>query len=168
MGHGLRRRIAPARPSPALVARCAALGVATGARSTLGIAAPVIATPTLAGGLGAVTGRVGTTVAEVAVGGELVGDKLAATPSRLEGPGLPVRLLAGTAGAAALAWREGAAVTLPVLAAALGVAAGAWGGFTWRGWAAAHVPDWQGALVEDGVALGLAAAACLPRRHAGG
>jgi hypothetical protein len=59
--------------------------------------------------------------------------------------------------------RDRVAPGLPTLAAgvgaALGAVAGAYGGAAWRAWAAERMPAWQGALVEDVVALGLAGAA---------
>jgi uncharacterized membrane protein len=59
-------------------------------------------------------------------------------------------------GAAVLARRARANRALPVLAAALGATVGAFGGLAWRRAAGARRPDWQGALVEDAVALTLA------------
>jgi uncharacterized membrane protein len=75
------------------------------------------------------------------------------------------RLLSGAIGAAALARREGARPMAPVLAGVAGAAAGSFGGFAWREWADRRVPDWQAALVEDGVAVLLALAATLPGRR---
>ena len=83
------------------VARAALLGLATGSRSLSGVAAQVAATPSLAdrqpertlGGLGA------KALVALLSAGELVGDKLPATPSRLAPPALASRLAlaAGTA-----------------------------------------------------------------------
>ncbi|GAA3577561.1 hypothetical protein GCM10022197_38570 [Microlunatus spumicola] len=76
------------------VARAALLGLATGSRSFTGLAAQVLATPSLATrqpeqalGRLRVKGLVGLLAA-----GELVGDKLPAVPSRLAPPVLASRL----------------------------------------------------------------------------
>lgn len=76
------------------VARAALLGLATGSRSFTGLAAQVLATPSLATrqperalGRLRVKGLVGLVAA-----GELVGDKLPAVPSRLAPPVLASRL----------------------------------------------------------------------------
>lgn len=155
-----------ARASTTLVLRSAALGVATGARSSLGLAGYALSTPTASGRRA--TGRAGTTFAALMLGGELVGDKLPQIPDRLDPPALLLRLGFGAGGAAALARRQGARAVLPALAGAAGAAVGAWGGHAWRAWAADRLPDWGSALIEDGVALSLAAAASLPHRNADG
>jgi uncharacterized membrane protein len=155
----------PAGPAPAsLVLRSALLGVAAGSRSSLGVAAPLMSTPTGAGLPGRLTGRAAGALAGVAVVGELVGDKLPQTPSRLQPPVLAVRLGSGATGAAALARRQQARPAAPVLAGVVGAAAGSFGGFAWREWAGQRVPDEQAALVEDAVAILLALAATLPGR----
>jgi len=143
------------RASAGLLLRSAALGVAAGARSSLGLSAP------------ALTGSVGGAVssgAALMVGGELVADKLPATPSRLQPPALALRVLSGAGGAVTLAHREHAEPTWPTLLGAAGAAAGSWSGAAWRGWAKEQMPDWQAALLEDAVALALATVACLPHR----
>jgi uncharacterized membrane protein len=158
----------PAGPAPrSLLLRSALLGIAAGSRSSLGVSAPLLATPTGAGLARALTGRLAGTLATAAVGAELVGDKLPQTPSRLQPPVLAGRLLSGAVGAVALAHREGARPAAPVLAGVAGAAAGSFGGFAWREWADRRVPDWQAALVEDGVAVLLALAATLPGRRGG-
>jgi len=77
-----------------------------------------------------------------------------------------VRVLSGAGGAVALAHREQAEPSLPALAGVAGAAAGSWSGAAWRSWAVGRLPDWQAALIEDVVAVGLAAVACLPHRGA--
>lgn len=146
------------RPSAALVLRSAALGVASGGRSSLGLAGP-----TLTSGR---AHRPTSAVAALMVGGELVMDKLPGTPSRLQPPVVSVRVLSGAGGAVALAHREQAEPSLPALAGAAGAAAGSWSGAAWRSWAVGRLPDWEAALIEDVVAVGLAAVACLPHRGA--
>ena len=150
------------RPPLALVLRAAALGLAAGARSSLGIAAPI----GLGTGTPAATGPIATTASAAGVAGELVADKLPQAPDRTGVPGLPARFASSAVGAMMLARRDGARPTVPVLAAAAGTTAGAFGGQAWRRWAAQRVPDWPAALVEDAVALALAFAAARPGRRA--
>jgi uncharacterized membrane protein len=152
------------------VYRSALLGVTSGARSFSGLAAQVLVTPSLArrqperllGHLWA-KGLIG-----LAALGELVGDKLPATPSRLAPPALAGRL--GLAAATALlvtrAEDDGGRAVLPAAAGvavpvAIGAALGsAFLGHAWRGWAArAFGRDWPGAVLEDTAVLTLAAVA---------
>ncbi len=153
------------RPEPSgasVVARSALLGVAAGARSSLGVAGPAV----LSAATAAVpSGAVATALGTLAVGGELVADKLPATPSRLSASGLPVRLVTGALGGGVLGRREGAGVVAPALAGLLGAVVGSNVGAAWRAWAGQRVPDWQAALVEDAVALGLTVVAVVPGRR---
>lgn len=149
-----------------LLLRSLLLGVASGCRSSLGAAGPVASTPRSGGHLdNRLFGRGGTIAAGLMVGGELIADKLPMTPSRLDRRALPARFLSGAGGGATLARREGHPLVLAAALGASGSAVGAYGGFAWRKWAGARRPDWQAALLEDGVALGLATAACLPCRR---
>lgn len=139
------------------LARAVALGLAAGSRTTLGAAAPVLA--------GSARPAV-RALAGLAVVGELVGDKLPVTPSRLEGPAPVARAASGALGAAVVARRRHAGPAGTVLAAACSGAAALVGtgfGAAWRAAVGRHRPDWHGALVEDVVALGLAAWAAGPR-----
>jgi uncharacterized membrane protein len=86
-------------------------------------------------------------------------------PDRTSAAALPARLASGAGGAGLLARRQGANAALPVLAGVIGSAAGAFGGLGWRRWAGRRMPDWQAAVIEDGVAVALALAACLPGRR---
>ncbi|MGC5167106.1 hypothetical protein [Luteimicrobium sp. DT211] len=137
-----------------LVVRSSLVGVAAGSRSTLGLAQPFLRSP-----------RRGLRVLGVlAVGAELVGDKLPATPSRVDPPGPAVRAAAGAVGAAALARHAGTRSAAAVLtAAALGAAAsalGTYGGAAWRRFVAGRgLPDLPAALAEDAAAITLAALA---------
>jgi hypothetical protein len=145
-------------PSSAVL-RSAALGLAAGARTSLGVAAPVVQRsgrddrPRTRLATAAAAGSV------LAVVGELIGDKLPQAPSRLDLPGLLVRVATGVAGAALLSRRGRTAPVLPVLAGAAGALAGTYGGAAWRSWASRRVPDWQAAVVEDVLALALAGTA---------
>lgn len=139
----------PARPAR-LLRRSLAIGLAAGARSTLGL---------VPAGLAA--GRRPTVVVAGLVAGELVGDKLPAAPSRLVGPPAVARVVTGATGAAVLARGEGAAAALPaVVAGALGAVVGTVGGALWRDWCAGRGWTWQGAVAEDAVGAALTAYAC--------
>ncbi|MGY1815151.1 hypothetical protein [Blastococcus sp. SYSU D00820] len=158
-----RERRTPRAPAGAgLALRSAALGVASGARSSLGLSGPTLSAPA-----GAVP-PLRRLVSLAAVAGELVADKNPATPDRTDPPALGARFLGAAVGAGRLAGRDGANGAVPVLAAAAGAAVGAFGGIGWRRWAAARIPATRAALVEDGVALLLAAVACLPGRSGTG
>ncbi len=159
--------VVEAIPSPAdkptlaagagLTFRSALLGIATGCRSSLGLSAPALTNP----GAGAVR-KVG---ALGAIGAELYADKLEGTPERTGAQGLPLRFASAAVGAGALSARAEANAALPMLAGLAGAAAGAFGGLGWRRWAGNRVPDWQAAVIEDGVALALALVATLPGRR---
>ena len=152
------------RASTGLVLRSLVLGLATGGRSSLGIAAPVL-TDARPDGPG-VLARIGAVSAYV---GESVMDKKPGTPSRLEPGPLGGRIAAGGAAGAALAKRDGSNPSAPAVAGALGSFAGSHVGLAWRTWAASKASpftaDWQAALVEDGVSVVLALVACLPGRR---
>ena len=143
--------------SAGLVGRSLLLGVAAGGRSSLGLAAPALT--------GADNGAVKKLSGLAAVAGELYADKQPGTPARTSAGVLPARLASGAAGAGVLAKRQGANAALPVLAGIAGSVAGSFGGLAWRTWAGGRLPALQAALVEDGVAVLLALAACLPGRR---
>jgi uncharacterized membrane protein len=93
-----------------------------------------------------------------AAAGELVGDKLPATPSRLAPAGIAARLALGAL-AAGLFAQARRAPWLP--AAAIGASSAAVAakfGHDMRARLAHHAPDPAVAVVEDALALGLAAA----------
>jgi hypothetical protein len=140
-----------------LVGRSLVLGVAAGSRSSLGPAAPMLTA--------ADSGPVKRLSNLAAVLGELYVDKQPGTPDRTSAAALPARLASGAGGAGLLARRQGENAALPVLAGVAGSLVGSFGGLAWRRWAATRMPDLQAALLEDGVALALAAAACLPGRR---
>ena len=144
------------KASGELTLRSLLLGVATGCRTSLGMGAPTLTNP--AGGAVRKIGALG------AIGGELYADKLTTAPERTSAPGLPARFASAAAGAGALSARQDANAAVPILAGLAGAAAGSWGGLGWRRWASKRVPDWQAAVLEDGVALALAFAATVPGR----
>lgn len=158
-----RERRTPRRPAgAAVVLRSALLGAAAGSRSSLGFAGPVLTAPRGTGpGRSSRAAKVLTTGA-LAV--EFVADKQQGTPSRLRGAGLPTRVLGGAEGGARLATRSGANGALPATVGAAAAAAGTLAGAAWRRWAEERMSTAGAGLVEDGVALTLAALACLPGR----
>jgi len=156
------------RAGAGLVARSALLGVAAGSRSTLGVAGPALTAPKKLPGsvhgpsAGQRARRAGVLLATA---GELTADKLPSTPSRLQPPSLALRVSSGAGGAVVLARRERADAGAPLLAGAAGAAAGSYGGAAWRRWAQGRMSGLQAGLVEDAVALALAALACRNRRR---
>ncbi|MGY2001873.1 hypothetical protein [Blastococcus sp. SYSU DS1024] len=163
-----RERATPRGPARArLVVRSAVLGLAAGSRSSLGFAGPVLTAPTAAGAPGGVT-RKQQVFSAVGVLVELVADKQPGVPPRTEGAALAPRLLAAAEGGGRLAARERANGALPVTVGVAGALVGSYAGLGWRRWAAGRMPGTAAAILEDGVALGLAALACWPgrtRRH---
>lgn len=130
--------------------RSAALGAAAGARSL---------TP-----LAMLARRRGGWLAAVAAAGalgELVGDKLPGTPSRLHQPELTGRIAAGALAGALLARQHGRPVVPSALVAAAAALGASYAGAAWR----AYRPGIPAALAEDATAAGLAWAAteCLTR-----
>jgi uncharacterized membrane protein len=105
---------------PRALLRAAALGAATGSRSTAGIAAVALTARrddpgALASRLG---GRTGGALTAVAAAGELVLDKLPVVPSRLAPQGLAPRIAFGATAAGAVARRDGHDSGLPGLVGA--------------------------------------------------
>jgi hypothetical protein len=153
-----KERVLPRQKASAdLVRRSLLLGIATGSRSSLGLAAPTLTATD--------TGALKKLASLASLGGELYADKQPNTPDRTSGAGLPPRLASGATGAGLLARRQGANAAWPVVAGMLGSAAGSFGGLAWRQWAGTRMPALRAGLIEDGVALTLAAAACLPGRR---
>lgn len=140
-----------------VLGRSALLGAATGLRSTIALGAlSVRHSP----GLGPVlVHRAAPALGALAVGAELVLDKLPMTGSRLEPVGIVFRVLfAGTA-AAALARAHDESPVLPIAVAATAAVAAAKIGHDLRAAAADRLPDPVIAVVEDAVAIALATAA---------
>ncbi|MFJ9553752.1 hypothetical protein ACIRPH_08040 [Nocardiopsis sp. NPDC101807] len=135
------------------------LGLAAGARSTLGTAAPLWA---------ASSGRRRALLA-AGVLGEFVADKSPVVPDRLSWPSLLARSASAAAGGAVLARERSRPVVGGAVLAAAAAPLGALAGAGWRKlWTDGANPPWVGALVEDGLALVLAAAACRGARGAAG
>jgi uncharacterized membrane protein len=151
--------------------RAGLLGLATGGRSLIGGAALALTNPAGGTTAGSWFDRRSTTrVAVLASAGELVGDKLPMTPSRLQPRGLVPRLALGALGAAVLAHREGHSTAVAIAAAGLGSVGafvGAHAGATWRRVGAARLGrDLPAALIEDAAVLAAATVAThgSPRR----
>jgi uncharacterized membrane protein len=139
------------------------VGLATGLRSQMGLAAVVLRMDKEG-----LPSWLRTTAAArsvtVAAGAELVADKLPGTPSRLGPAGLTGRLVLGGLAGGLLAHAEKGPV---VPAAALGSAAAllaAKVGHDLRARAAQRVPDPVVAVAEDGVAIALAVVGTRPDR----
>jgi uncharacterized membrane protein len=135
--------------------RAAAIGAAVGSRTTAGPAALALTSR-------AADRRRRQLAAGVALSCELVADTLPQTPSRDEPAGVVGRIGGSLACGATLARRRGEAVVPAALAALVGGAAGLHGGLWWRSEYAERigVPPLAAALIEDVVALALAAGAC--------
>jgi len=141
------------------------LGVVTGLRSQLGLAAlawsePASGRETRA--LRLLRSTPGRGLTSVGAAAELVADKLPSTPSRLDPQNLAFRLLAG-AGVGALAVNSTDRRTVGVASAVglAGAAAGTYAGAYYRKLlpARTRTPDLLWAVGEDAVAAGLAATA---------
>ena len=145
-------------------------GLATGGRTTapsaaLAWAPPRIGPAPLPASLRLLGGRGGRVLASLALAGELTGDKLPQTPSRLDPPGFAGRLVSGAAGGLGLAMhrtgrsaREAVATVEGVAAMAAGITAavaGAYLGSMWRR-SAPFASDLPAALLEDAVVATLA------------
>ena len=141
--------------------RSALFGAATGGRSQLpssALAVVLVAADQPAEGVTRLFAtRRARNVLVLGALGELVGDKLPKTPSRLQPPGLVARLGAAALGSAAIAVR---AERSPWLCATVGAAAAlatSFGGARWRQTAAESFGrDLPGALIEDAVVAGTA------------
>jgi uncharacterized membrane protein len=138
------------------LARAAALGAATGARSSAGVTA--LALTSRRDDPGAVVKRLGTSTGKVTTAllaaGEAVADKHPATPPRTATQGLVPRVLLGGVAGGGVATRESDDPDLPTLAGALSALAATVAGLSLR--AAAHRrfgTDLPGAFAEDAVAV---------------
>lgn len=159
-----REEVVPRRSAGfGLTLRAAVLGVAAGARSTLGWAAPTLTAPRRRG-MPEHRSGLARVAALASVAGEVAADKQPGVPARTSAAAAAPRFLGATAGAVQLATRARANATVPVLAAAAGAAAGTWGGLGWRVWAARRFGATRAAWLEDGAAALLALLACLPGR----
>jgi uncharacterized membrane protein len=148
------------------LSRAALLGVATGGRSSAGVAALALTTPASAAPdrwFAELTGPWGRGLAVAAALGEAVVDKLPSTPSRLSPRAMTARVAAGLAAGTMYARRERLAPLAPALVAAGAVVAGSVAGARWRAYAARKGwPPLPAALGEDAVVAALAFLAARP------
>jgi uncharacterized membrane protein len=147
--------VEPVTRASVVLGRAAALGAATGLRSTVALAALIVRRND---GLPAILRHPAARLAAaMADGGELIGDKLPMTPSRLTPPGLASRVISASLAAAVLT-RSGHRHPVPAVAIASAAAvAAAKIGHDTRCALARRLPDPAVAVVEDAVAIGLAA-----------
>ena len=149
------QRVAPLRAPLPVLLRAAALGAASGSRSTAGVTAVALASRrgdrgVLASGLGSTAGTAASGVLAV---GELVADKLPFVPSRLAGPALGGRVVLGGTAAVAQARRDGHEPVLPAVVGAVTAVGAAVLFARLRGVAAQRFgSDTPGAFLEDGLA----------------
>lgn len=152
-------------PAPSALVRPLLLGIVTGLRSQLGVAVLAWSEPASSGdtrALRLLRSTPGRTVAGLAAAGELVGDKLPNTPSRLKPLVLGSRLATGAAvGALSTGSKDRRTLAVASAIGAVGAAAGSYGGAAYRKAmpARTNTPDLPWAVVEDAVAAGLAATA---------
>jgi uncharacterized membrane protein len=157
-------RIMTSVPAGALF-RPLLLGIVTGLRSQLGVAVLAWSEPASAGdtrALRLLRSTPGRTVAGLAAAGELVGDKLPSTPSRLQPMPFAARLATGAAvGALSVGRTDRRTLAVASAVGVAGAAAGSYAGAAYRKAlpARTHTPDLPWAVVEDAVAAGLAATA---------
>ncbi|MFD3519850.1 hypothetical protein [Streptomyces sp. NPDC058653] len=148
--------------------RLALMGVVSGLRSQLGTGAVALTTTPgeRARPASFFAGVWAKRVTAATAVGEMVGDKLPTTPSRLSPSGITFRMAFGALAASALASREpGHPPAVPAALGAAGALAGTLGGAYWRRTVAkSGRPDWPAALLEDATAL-LLAYAVVGHRH---
>ena len=137
--------------------RAALLGVASGMRSTVGLAAVVIGRdePLPRPLRRALSPRAVT----VSVIGELVSDKLPSAPSRLDPPGLIARVASASVAAALASNKKGARIAADAAVAAVAAAVSARVSHDLRARAAERWGATRAAIAEDAVAIALAVAA---------
>lgn len=149
-----------------LALRAGLLGVATGSRSSAGLAGLALTSrsvPESPQPLAAASAKRAKQLTGLLVLAELIGDKLPQTPSRLQLPGFGLRVLFGGVSGLLLAQREAAPVAVPAAAGAAGALGGTF--VTAKGREAiidSDIPDHPGAIAEDALALGLAYYAARP------
>lgn len=148
-----------------LVVRAAAAGFATGLRSQIVVAALARrhdAAPRAAGWRTWIPFRwsQARTALQVGAVGELIGDKLPATPSRTAPVPLVGRIAFGAFGGAAVGseYRVRSAVALGAVLGGAGAVAGSFGGYKARTFVTSRyeLPDLPVALAEDALAFGIA------------
>jgi uncharacterized membrane protein len=141
----------PATPASGALGRAAVLGAAAGLRGTVAPAALIVRGRD---GLPAVLRHpAARRIAAIADGAELVIDKLPATPSRLDPPGLAGRLISASLAAAVLARSAYRGPIPAVLTASAAALAAAKIGHDARAALARRFPDPVVAVAEDALAI---------------
>jgi uncharacterized membrane protein len=137
-----------------VILRAAFIGVASGMRSTVGLAAVVLTRdhPLPA----PLRRRLTSRAVGLSVVGELVADKLPSAHSRLEPPGLIARVASAGLAAALASDREGAGVATDVVVAAIAALVSARVAHDLRVRAAERWGATRAAVAEDAVALTIA------------
>jgi len=150
---------APPAPSAGALVRATALGAATGCRSTVGLTALALrarADDPAPTGWFVTPGRRALPV--LATLGEMAGDKSPAVPDRVGAGGLAPRIVLASTAADVAAHRDGHEGGPTALLAALAAVGASVLGYRLRGVAKQRFgSDLPGALIEDAVAVGLAA-----------
>lgn len=156
--------------SMSVLARATAIGVVAGMRSQLPFALLALSArrgkivSNATGPLGFLRSGAAAVGFGLAAAGELVGDKLPITPSRLRPGSLVVRGLVGAAAGAIVALDDDAAAPGGALAGLAGSVAGSFGGYWLRANAArvTGLPDPAWAVAEDVLGIGLGLVALAP------
>lgn len=144
------------------VLRAFLLGAATGGRSSAG---PTAMAWTASAAVRAhdplwLSSRLTRGATALLAAGEVVGDKLPATPSRLEPLRIGFRLVGGGAAGGLLGHRYGTSVVSAALAGVVGATIGSLAGARWRAFAADRSgSDLPGAFAEGAAVVALAVVA---------
>lgn len=135
------------------ILRSAAIGKASGFRSSVGISVFLLSRFD-----GTKYERAAVAGSVLVTAGELVADKLPSTPSRLDPGPLGGRIVAGAGAAYALARRRDENVAVAAVVGGLSAVAGSYAGHAYRAWASTTVPPLAAAIAEDVAALAIGAA----------
>jgi uncharacterized membrane protein len=97
----------------------------------------------------------GATIVTILALGELIGDKLPKTPSRIQAGPLSARAITGALCGSAICLSANQPWLLGVFLGAIGGLAGSFAGYHARRWLTirARIPDWAVALLEDFVTI---------------
>jgi uncharacterized membrane protein len=144
----------PTRTTAVFASRVALIGLAAGSRATVGVAIPT-------------TFRASThqrdrgvrALAVAAIAGELIWDQLPNCPSRLEWQGLVSRIVSGGVGGVVIARSSKHSALAAAVIGSTSAVAGAFIGARWRQRWSRHHAAWAGGVIEDAVALTIAAVA---------
>jgi uncharacterized membrane protein len=144
--------------TPSVAVGAVLLGAASGLRSQMGVAAAVVGSPDT-GLPAALRHRAAGIIAITAACGELVVDKSPKTPDRTAPAGLSARVVLGAAAGAIVASVARQRLVVPAVVAGGTAVAAAFGGLRLRSRLAVRVSPLAAGVIEDLVAIQLAAAA---------